>query len=126
MSKTFTVGFAGIGMMGAPMVACLAAAGWPVRIHDPRAAALAPFAGPDGVTAAGSLAQAAAGPCRAVTVPPDGKACRRAGATTPLCRTGVRPSTSLYSPPLRTGSKRQRDPERSPARPQPWPICWQA
>ena len=78
MSKTFTVGFAGIGMMGAPMVACLAAAGWPVRIHDPRAAALAPFAGREGVTVAGSLAEAAAGADLVITMLPDGKIVREA------------------------------------------------
>ncbi len=78
MSGTFTVGFAGIGMMGAPMVACLAAAGWAVRIHDPRAEALAPFAGREGVTLAASLAEAAAGADLVITMLPDGKIVREA------------------------------------------------
>jgi len=78
MSGTFSVGFIGVGMMGAPMVACLAAAGWPVRIHDPRAEALAPFAGRRGVTLAGSLAEAAAGAGLVITMLPDGKIVRAA------------------------------------------------
>jgi len=78
MSGTFTVGFAGIGMMGAPMVACLAAAGWAVRIHDPRTEALAPFAGRQGVTLAGSLAEAAAGAALVITMLPDGGIVREA------------------------------------------------
>jgi len=78
MSRIFTVGFAGIGMMGAPMVACLAAAGWPVRIHDPRAEALAPFAGREGITVAGSLAEAAAGAGLVITMLPDGGIVREA------------------------------------------------
>jgi 3-hydroxyisobutyrate dehydrogenase len=78
MSRTFTVGFAGIGMMGAPMVACLTGVGWPVRIHDPRGAALAPFAGREGVTVAGSLAEAAAGADLVITMLPDGKIVREA------------------------------------------------
>ncbi|MHA1528332.1 MAG: NAD(P)-dependent oxidoreductase [Alphaproteobacteria bacterium] len=78
MSGTFTIGFAGIGMMGAPMVACLAAAGWAVRIHDPRADALAPFAGREGVTLAGSLAEAAAGAALVITMLPDGAIVREA------------------------------------------------
>ncbi len=78
MSGTFSVGFAGIGMMGAPMVACLAAAGWPVRIHDPRPEALAPFAGREGVTLADSLAEAAAGAALVITMLPDGGIVRAA------------------------------------------------
>jgi len=78
MSGTFTIGFIGIGMMGAPMVACLAAAGWPVRIHDPQAEALAPFARREGVTVAGSLAAAAAGADLVITMLPDGKIVREA------------------------------------------------
>ena len=68
MSGRFTVGFIGIGMMGAPMAACLAAAGWPLRIFDPRAEALAPFAGREGVTLAASLAEAAAGAALVITI----------------------------------------------------------
>ena len=78
MSGTFSVGFIGVGMMGAPMVACLAAAGWPVRVFDPRAEALAPFAGREGVTLAGSPAEAAAGAALVITMLPDGKIVREA------------------------------------------------
>ncbi|MCH8168533.1 MAG: NAD(P)-dependent oxidoreductase [Proteobacteria bacterium] len=78
MSGRFTVGFIGIGMMGAPMAACLAAAGWPLRIFDPRAEALAPFAGREGVTLAASLAEAAAGAALVITMLPDGKIVRAA------------------------------------------------
>jgi 3-hydroxyisobutyrate dehydrogenase len=78
MSGTFTVGFIGIGMMGAPMVACLAAEGWPVRIFDRRPEALAPFAGRQGVTLAGSLAEVAAGAALVITMLPDGGIVREA------------------------------------------------
>jgi len=80
MSGTFTIGFVGIGKMGAPMVACLAAAGWPVRIYDARPEAMAPFAGREGVTIAGSPAEAAQGAGLVVTMLPDGKAVRAAVA----------------------------------------------
>ena len=78
MSGRFTVGFIGIGMMGAPMAACLAAAGWPLRIFDPRPEALARFAGREGVTLAGSLAEAAEGAALVITMLPDGKIVRAA------------------------------------------------
>ncbi|HSF95309.1 MAG TPA: NAD(P)-dependent oxidoreductase [Thermohalobaculum sp.] len=78
MGGKFTVGFVGIGKMGAPMVACLAGAGWPVRIYDLNPAATAPFAGREGVTVAGSPAEAAAGAGLVITMLPDGKAVRAA------------------------------------------------
>jgi len=78
MTGTFTVGFVGIGMMGAPMVARLAAAGWPVRIHDTLPKALAPFVGHDEVTLAENLPDVAAGAGLVITMLPDGKAVREA------------------------------------------------
>jgi 3-hydroxyisobutyrate dehydrogenase len=78
MSGRFTVGFVGIGKMGAPMVACLAEAGWPVQIYDLDPAATAPFAGRAGVTVAATPAEAAAGAALVVTMLPDGKAVRAA------------------------------------------------
>jgi len=78
MSAKFTVGFVGIGKMGAPMVACLAAAGWPVRIYDVIGAASAPFAGREGVTVAATPAEAAAGAALVITMLPNGKIVRDA------------------------------------------------
>jgi 3-hydroxyisobutyrate dehydrogenase len=49
-----------------------------VRIHDPRAEALAPFAGRDGVTLAGSLAEVAEGAELVIAMLPDGKIVRAA------------------------------------------------
>lgn len=43
MTRTATVGFVGIGNMGAPMVRCLAKAGLSVLIHDARSEATTPF-----------------------------------------------------------------------------------
>jgi 3-hydroxyisobutyrate dehydrogenase len=78
MSNKFTVSFVGIGMMGAPMAACLAAAGWPVRVYDTRPEALAPFAGREGVTVAASPAGVAAGAALVITMLPNGKIVREA------------------------------------------------
>lgn len=78
MNANFTVGFVGIGMMGAPMATRLAAAGWPVRIHDTRAEALAPFSGHGGVTLAASPADAVAGASLVITMLPNGKIVRDA------------------------------------------------
>jgi 3-hydroxyisobutyrate dehydrogenase len=72
MSEKFTVGFVGIGMMGAPMVTCLAKAGWPVRIHDTRAEVLAPFDVQDGITVAASPAEVVVGAALVVTMLPNG------------------------------------------------------
>ncbi len=78
MSGTFTIGFVGIGRMGAPMAKCLAAAGWPVRVHDLRREVLAPFEEVAGATVATSLADAADGAALVITMLPDGKAVREA------------------------------------------------
>jgi len=74
MSERFTIGFVGVGRMGAPMVDCLVKADWPVRVYDLRAEVLAPFAGRDGVTVAASLAEAAEGVELVITMLPDGRA----------------------------------------------------
>jgi 3-hydroxyisobutyrate dehydrogenase len=78
MSGKFTVGFVGVGKMGAPMVACLAAAGWRLRIYDLNPAATASFAGREGIAVAGTLAEAAEGAGLVITMLPDGKAVRAA------------------------------------------------
>jgi 3-hydroxyisobutyrate dehydrogenase len=78
MSEAITVGFVGIGMMGAPMVACLAKAGWPVRVYDTRSEALAGFAGQQGVTVAASPAEVVAGAGLVITMLPNGKIVRDA------------------------------------------------
>ncbi len=52
------VGFLGVGQLGAPVLARIVEAGWPVTAHDPRPEALAPFG--DGLTAVGSAAEVAA------------------------------------------------------------------
>lgn len=78
MSARFSIGFVGIGRMGAPMVDCLIKAGWPVRLYDLRAEALRPFEGRDGATVASSLAAAAEGAELVITMLPDGRAVRAA------------------------------------------------
>ncbi len=78
MSEKFTIGFVGIGRMGAPMATCLAKAGWPVRIYDLRPEVLSALAEVEGVTVAGSLADAAEGAPLVITMLPDGKAVRAA------------------------------------------------
>lgn len=78
MNERFGIGFVGIGRMGAPMTECLVTAGWPVRVFDLRPEVLAPFEGREGVTVAGSLAEAAEGAALVITMLPDGKAVRAA------------------------------------------------
>jgi 3-hydroxyisobutyrate dehydrogenase len=78
MSERFTIGFVGIGRMGAPMAECLIKAGWPLRVFDLRPDALAPFAGREGVTVTQSLAKVAEGAALVITMLPDGKAVRAA------------------------------------------------
>ncbi len=68
------IGFVGLGNMGAPMAARLAAEGHAVTGFDPVAAA------PDGIVAAGSAAQAAQGADCVVTMLPDGDSLRRVAA----------------------------------------------
>lgn len=78
MSEKFNIGFVGIGMMGVPMVTCLAVAGWPVRIYDTRSEALAPFSGREGITVAASPADVVAGAALVITMLPNGKIVRDA------------------------------------------------
>ena len=78
MGGRFTIGFVGIGMMGAPMVACLAKAGWPTRIYDVSQAALARFEGQAGITLTNSSRDLADGAELVVTMLPDGKIVRDA------------------------------------------------
>lgn len=78
MSARFSIGFVGIGRMGAPMAGCLIKAGWPVRLHDLRAEAPTPFEGRDGATLASSLAEVAEGAELVITMLPDGRAVRAA------------------------------------------------
>lgn len=78
MNGKFTVGFVGIGMMGAPMVACLAKAGWQVRVYDVDQAALARIEGQAGVALADSPRSLAEGADLVVTMLPDGNIVRDA------------------------------------------------
>ena len=78
------IGFVGLGNMGAPMAARLAADGHAVTGFDPVATA------PDGVVAAGSAAQAAQGAECVVTMLPDGDSLRRVAAEIhPAMETGA-------------------------------------
>ncbi len=79
MTRTATVGFIGIGNMGAPMVRCLAKAGLPVLIHDARAEATAPFrdAAPQ-IRVADGAGQIGAECEIVITMLPDSKAVRAA------------------------------------------------
>ena len=67
------IGFVGIGNMGAPMVRCLAKAGFKVRLYDARAEVTTPFAKEGGpYTVAASLSEL--GACDVVvTMLPDSK-----------------------------------------------------
>jgi 3-hydroxyisobutyrate dehydrogenase len=74
-----SVGFLGLGKMGAPMAANLVAAGWSVRAYDVSGAALDAFvAACPRATRAQSPAGAAAGDEVLITMLPDGKAVRAA------------------------------------------------
>lgn len=108
MTVKFDVGFVGIGNMGAPMVECLLKAGWPVRVHDLRAEALAPFSGRDGVTVAANPAGAARGAGLVITMLPDGKAVRAAvtgqgGLAVAMAEGAVLADMSTAYPPETTG-----------------------
>jgi 3-hydroxyisobutyrate dehydrogenase len=73
-----TVAFIGLGKMGAPMAANLAAAGHSVRAYDSAPGAVAAFAqGRPGVFRASSAAEAATGGEVAITMLPDGKIVRK-------------------------------------------------
>ena len=72
------VAFIGLGKMGAPMAAHLAAAGWTVRAYDVSAAAIGTFAqGRPDVVRATSPAEAADGAEVVITMLPDGKVVRQ-------------------------------------------------
>lgn len=74
-----TVGFIGVGAMGAPMVEQLAKAGMTVLVHDLSAEALAPFRNrTDGVGVADSASVLGAAAAIVITMLPDGAAVRRA------------------------------------------------
>ena len=82
--KIRTIAFIGLGRMGRPMAARLAAAGYALRVYDESARARIP-----GATACASPAQAANGATLLITMLPDGKAVRSAllgrnGAATAL------------------------------------------
>ncbi len=69
-----TIGFIGIGNMGAPMVRCLAKAGFSVLMYDTRADVTAPFAAEGGPFAvARDVAAVGAGAATVVTMLPDSK-----------------------------------------------------
>ncbi len=79
MTTTRTVGFAGIGNMGAPMVRCLAKAGFSSVLFDVNAASTAPFAKEGGPYAvAKDLAEVGAAADVVVTMLPDSKIVRAA------------------------------------------------
>lgn len=79
MTTSKTVGFAGIGNMGAPMVRCLAKAGFSSVIYDVNAAATAPFAKEGGpYKVAADLAEVGASADVVVTMVPDSKIVRAA------------------------------------------------
>jgi 3-hydroxyisobutyrate dehydrogenase len=79
MASRDRIGFAGIGNMGAPMVRCLAKAGFAVTIFDVRREVLAPFAAATGeVSLASSLFEVGAASDIAITMLPDSQAVRAA------------------------------------------------
>jgi 3-hydroxyisobutyrate dehydrogenase len=71
-----TIGFIGIGNMGAPMVRCLVKAGHAVAVFDAKSDNVAAFRGESLVTVAGSLAEMAATCDTIVTMLPDSKIVR--------------------------------------------------
>ena len=71
--KIRTIAFVGLGRMGRPMAARLAAAGYALRVYDKSVRARIP-----GATACTSAAQAANGAAVLITMLPDGKAVRSA------------------------------------------------
>jgi 3-hydroxyisobutyrate dehydrogenase len=78
MTDKPTVGFVGIGNMGAPMVRRLRVAGFPVRIFDVRAEATASLAAEPGITVAANLADAGDGLAVVIAMLPDSKIVRAA------------------------------------------------
>ncbi len=71
------VGFVGLGMMGAPMVRCLAGAGHEVLAFDVRADAMAALANVDNIHLAPELSGAAEGANAVITMLPDGPTVRK-------------------------------------------------
>jgi 3-hydroxyisobutyrate dehydrogenase len=65
------VGFVGLGTMGGPMAARLAAAGWTLQAFDTAAPAREAFTARTGVAAAAGLAEAVAGAAAVVLMLPD-------------------------------------------------------
>ncbi len=82
-SPTSTIGFIGIGNMGAPMARCLGKAGHRVRLFDLRAEVLKPFHNQPNFETTTSLAEAATGLSTVITMLPDGKAVQAAAFGTP-------------------------------------------
>ncbi|MEZ5842953.1 MAG: NAD(P)-dependent oxidoreductase [Hyphomicrobiaceae bacterium] len=73
------IAFVGIGNMGAPMVRCLAKAGFSITIYDVADASLAPFRNSaPAIRVAGSLAETAAAAPIVITMLPDSAIVRRA------------------------------------------------
>lgn len=72
------VGFVGIGNMGAPMVRCLARAGFEVAIYDRRRQALKPLATEPGITFAANLTDLGRKAAVVITMLPDSAAVRQA------------------------------------------------
>jgi 3-hydroxyisobutyrate dehydrogenase len=73
-----TIAFIGLGMMGSPMAACLARAGYHLRLFDASPAALSAFLEKTPGLACSSAAAAAAGAEVVITVLPDGSVVRDA------------------------------------------------
>ncbi|HZT25885.1 MAG TPA: NAD(P)-dependent oxidoreductase [Pseudolabrys sp.] len=76
MSAIKTIAFAGLGNMGAPMAAQLAAKGFALSLYDRRAEAARGFAAAHGGRAAFSVAEAARGADAAICMLPDDAAVR--------------------------------------------------
>lgn len=93
-----TIGFVGIGNMGAPMVRCLVKAGYSVCIFDAKTGNTAPFAGEPAVTIAASLAGVANACDTIITMLPDSKVVRAVvmgSVTTPSLAANLRPGSVI-------------------------------
>lgn len=76
MASIKTIAFVGLGNMGVPVAAQLAAKGFALALYDCRPEAVRAFAAAHGGRAAASLAEAAKGADAAITMLPDDKAVR--------------------------------------------------
>ena len=99
-----TIAFIGLGHMGEPMAARLAAAGFALRAHDRRAAVTAAFARTHGAIAAASVAEAVDGADAAITMLPDDAAVRAVmlgdgGVADALAAGGIAVDMGTSSPP---------------------------